>query len=76
MKVIANTIFCDKIFGVIMTLKFWPPCWCLYVGHQDGRFIHFLLKMSNILSPITLKRNVLVLQNLAQMCSFKFSTIQ
>ena len=28
MVLIVNTIFCDEIFGVIMTLKFWPPCWC------------------------------------------------
>ena len=28
MELITNAIFCDEIFGVIMTLKFWPPCWC------------------------------------------------
>ena len=36
--------------------------------HQDGRSIHFLLKMSqmsNNRSPITLERNALTLQNVA-----------
>ena len=31
-----------------------------------------LLKMSNTCLPITLERNALALQNLAQMCSCKF----
>lgn len=46
-----NLIFCDEIFGVNKTLKFWLPCWCPKVGHQGGRSIHFLLKMSNTCSP-------------------------
>ena len=71
----VNSIFSDEIFCVIMTLKFWPPCWRPKVGHQDGRSIHLLLKVSNTHLPVTLKRNAFGLQNLAKMCRFIPSTI-
>ena len=45
------------------------PYYCPSKGHQDGRSIHFLLKMSNTHLPITPE------QNLAQKCSFKPFTI-
>ena len=60
----ANSRFCDLIFGEIKTLKFWLPCWCPWVEHQDGRFILFLLKMSNSRLPITLNEMVLCFINL------------
>ena len=66
----ANSIFSDEIFCGIMTLKFWSPCWRPKVGHQDGRSIHLLLKVSNTHLPATLKRNAFGLQTLAQMCRF------
>lgn len=66
MALIVNTIFFYEIIGVIKTLNFWPPCWCTKVVHQDGRSIHFLLKVSNTRSPITLERNALALQNLVR----------
>ena len=69
------SIFSDEIFCVIMTLKFWPPCWCPKVGHQDCCSIHLLLKVSNTHLPLTLKRNAFGLQNLAKICRFKPSTI-
>ena len=55
MELLGNLMFCDEIFGVIKTLKFWPPCWCPKVGHQVGRSVHFLLKMSNTPFTPTLK---------------------
>ena len=76
MELITNKICFDLIFGVIKTLNLWPPSLCPSVGHKDGGSIHFLLKMSNTHSPITLKRNALALQDLAKMCSFELSTIQ
>ena len=72
MELIVNPIFCDEIFGAFKTWKFLPPCWCP-LGHQDGRSA--LRTMSNTRSPITLGRNALALPNLAQMYSFKLSTI-
>ena len=47
----------------------------LLVGHKDGRSIHFLLKMYNTRSPLTLERNALALQNLTQMYSFERTAI-
>ena len=39
-RTLINPIFCDRMFGVIKTLKFLPPCLCTEVEHQDGRSIH------------------------------------
>ena len=39
---------------------------------QKSPHNHFLLKLSNTCSPVTLERNAFALQTLAQMFSFKF----
>ena len=70
MELIVNPIFCDEIFGAFKTRKFFAA---MLVSLGTPRWP--LRTMSNTRSPITLGRNALALPNLAQMYSFKLSTI-